>query len=92
MPTVGASPSTRWKRSKNLLALFGQGEHLVLVLAHGQALEEHRGDLALELSGGPALLDGFDLIKRAGLRIVDLHQDEVVAPGEGVREEGRREG
>src|SRR5690606_27644395 len=50
-------------------------------------LEEERGDLALELSDGPALAGGLDLVESTRLGALDGQQESVVGPGQDGREE-----
>src|SRR5690606_28781457 len=54
-----------------------------------QSLEQEGCDLPLQLSDGPALLGGLDLVEGAGALVLDADEGEVVAPAQG-RGKGRR--
>ena len=73
-----------WDR--DLVPLLREGEHLLLVAALRQALEEEGGDLPLQLASRPRLAQGLDLVERASIGALDLEEKGVVGPAERRRE------
>ncbi len=73
----------------DLLALRGQPHQALLVPAQGQPLVQQAVDLPLQFAGRPVVLDGLDLVERAGLGLVHAEQRPIVGPGE-IRDADRR--
>ncbi len=66
----------------DLLAALAQRQHLLLVLAGADPLEQHGANLPLQLAGGPVLADRLDLVEATGSFVVDGDQQPVMSPGE----------
>src|SRR5262245_21376639 len=62
------------------LRLNALTQHGGLIARQRRALVELRLDLAVKLADGPAATQGFGLVKRAGLRVLDRQKPGVVRP------------
>ena len=65
-----------------LQPLVSQRQHTLLVAALGEALEQQRGDLPLQLPRRPGVLHRFDFVEIACLAPRHLDQRPVVRPGQ----------
>ncbi|HET7503930.1 MAG TPA: hypothetical protein VFK02_23070 [Kofleriaceae bacterium] len=73
-------------RRRDVLVVARERAHLVRVSVLGEALEQQRGDLALELRHGPAFARGFELVERTGGEVRNAEEDEVVGSSDRRRE------
>ena len=69
------------ERPGDFLPVARQSQQAFLVAAGGEAVVKQAVDLTLQFAGGPAVLDGFDLVEGAGLGQGDAEQVPVQRPG-----------
>ena len=60
--------------------LIGETEQTLLVAGFGEPLKKQGIDLAVEFPRGPAVAEGFNLVKCAGRRVGGLEKGPIVGP------------